>query len=149
MAVESLADVRQEPHTDPVLALIHDRTERGLLFFEEHGGEFVEVAPAIVRVPSRSSEGFYDVDTHSEECPCPDFEYRTSKHGVGCAHVYGVAIGRARRAAVRRARRCDGCAGLFRTRALVEVHAEHVAFAPGVLEGQRYCQPCARAVGIL
>jgi hypothetical protein len=59
MAVKSLADSPQEPQTrtehDPILALIHDRTERGLRFFQEYGGEFVEVA-----------------------CQCDDYSFRVS-----------------------------------------------------------------------
>jgi hypothetical protein len=82
MAVKSLANSLQEPQTrterDPILALIHDRTERGLRFFQEYGGEFVEVAPGIVRVPSRSGRGFYDVDTVNEKCQCGDYSFRVS-----------------------------------------------------------------------
>lgn len=132
-----------------VAELLRDRTARGLAFFEEHGGEFVEVAPNIVRVPSRSGDGFHDVDIEAESCPCPDYKHRTSKHEVGCAHVFGVAIARARRSAVRRAVPCGCCGGLFRSRVLVEVLAEHVDAGVLFAAGALVCRPCALAHEVL
>src|SRR4051794_37290893 len=77
---------------DEVLAMIRDRTERGFDYWQEFGHSFVEVKPGIVRVPSRSNDGqYYDVDVQAETCGCPDYVHRTSKHSVGCAHVFAVA----------------------------------------------------------
>ncbi len=99
--------------------------------------------------PVSLGRGLLRRESEREECPCPDYEHRTSKHGVGCAYVYGVAIAATRRRAVREARSCDGCGRCFRNAGLFAVHAEHIAYGHNVLVGVRYCRPCAQATGVL
>jgi hypothetical protein len=137
------------------------RAERALKLYEDRGHLIHQFGTGLYRVPSCSGKGFYTVDYLEERCTCPDFEYR----GEVCKHIYAVGISRAIRrsgvkvrtisaagaafkAAAKRCR-CCGCGERFASRELVAVGSELVAFGHEVLEGERYCKPCARRRGVL
>ena len=50
---------------------------------------------------------------------------------------------------IEKTRPCSGCGERFPRRELVEVHRDHEHFGYEVLEGERYCRPCARRHGVL
>ncbi len=135
-------------HHDEVADLIRDRTERGRLYFEEFGDQFVHLGRGIVRGPSRRDDGVtYTVDYGRETCDCPDFEYRTGPLGIGCAHIFGVAYGAAKRRTRRTRLACDGCGGMFPRRDLVELHeGSHDGMA--YFDGERLCSRCADNAGV-
>jgi len=60
-----------------------------------------------------------------------------------CKHIICATIARSKTAP------CSGCGGRFPNRETVEVGLEHVAHGHEVLEGQRYCRPCAHRRGVL
>jgi hypothetical protein len=92
----------------------------------------------LVPFTSEGGTSVFEVTLSPDSCECRDFDYR----GPGCKHVVAATIARAKSA------RCSGCGERFpRRRRLVEVGPEMTAFAE-VLEGQRYCRPCARRHGI-
>jgi hypothetical protein len=117
------------------------REQRGLALYRERG-DFIEmISSDFYLCPSQNGERFYHVDYRDETCDCPDHVH----HGVACKHVYAVGV----KLAKRRASRCDGCGCGSPASGLVEVGPEMVAMGDGVLEGQRYCRPCARRHGVL
>ena len=61
----------------------------------------------------------------------------------GAKHLYAATVARAKSAP------CAGCGERRPRRELVEVHPEHQDFGHEVLEGERYCRPCARHHGVL
>ena len=70
-----------------------------------------------------------------ESCECRDQGLR----GGRCKHIYAATVAKAKSAA------CAGCGGRLPRKALAEV-LEGDGF---VLEGERYCRPCARRDGLL
>lgn len=119
------------------------REMRGLKLYQEHGEEIrFDARERVWLVPSQSEgTSVYEVTLggRGEACECADFEHR----GAACKHIVAATIAKAKTA------RCSGCGGRFPRPALTEVHAEHQVFGHEILEGQRYCHPCARRHGVL
>ena len=69
------------------------REQRALALYREHGHLIEEVAPGFYLVPGQDGEHFYHVDYLTEECDCPDHQFRH----VTCIHIYREGIQQAKR----------------------------------------------------
>ena len=133
MIDQSLAD---SPHPST-------REQRGLQLYREHADE-ITFSGGVWLVPSQhDATSVYEVTigTKGESCECRDFEFNGDRQP--CKHIRAATIARAKSA------RCDGCGEVRRRREMVEVGPEQAKMSLEVREGERYCSPCARRVGVL
>jgi len=114
------------------------RELRGLALYREHQDQIrFDARDHVWLVPSQNdATSVYEVRLgRRESCECRDF----SRHGAACKHVFAATIARSKTAA------CSGCGERRPHRDLVEAMEDDL----GVFEGERYCRPCARRVGVL
>jgi len=115
------------------------REQRGLELARLRGDEIWRCGPHVWRVPSSSSEAVYLVDLKHEACPCED--RRLGLLGRTCKHLFAARVIRAKSA------ECASCGSWQRTREMVEVGPETAN--EDAAEGERFCQRCAPAHGVL
>ena len=116
------------------------RLERGLELYREHAVAIrFDAAERVWLVPSASDGGtsVYEVTIgrKGESCEYRDF----ARHGAACKHVFAATVARSKTAG------CSGCGERHPHRALLEATEDDL----GVLEGERFCPPCAARVGVV
>ena len=113
--------------------------EKGKILARRYGGVDARLV-GVWLVPSTSEGGtsVFEVTLSLESYECRDHEHR----GPGCKHVVAATIARAKSA------RCSGCGERFPRRRLVEVGPEEASWGY-TLEGEMYCEACARRAGVL
>jgi len=115
------------------------REQRGLALYREHADAIrFDAAERAWLVPSQhDATSVYEVTIgrRGESCECADFEHR----GAACKHVFAATIALSKTAA------CSGCGERHPHRDLLEATEDDL----GVFEGERFCPPCARCVGVL
>ncbi len=132
MAEVILADLIRNPES---------RLGRAVLLFEEHGHEVEAIGGGVYLVPSSNGTTYYRVDYRNETCNCPDAGFHPE---VSCKHVLMLGISLAKRR-FRRALPCAACGSRFPRKELVEVSEDTAT----VSAGERVCEPCGRAHGVL
>lgn len=120
---------------------ITTREERGIALAQEHFEEIVKVRPWTLSVSSSDGSKAYEVNLKHETCSCPDAVNRPK--GEACKHVFAVRWVKANTSG------CAGCGVRFLHRDLIEVGSEVATFGHDAWEGDHYCRPCARRVGVL
>ncbi len=118
----------------------HPRLLAGVDLARERMADFRALGGGIWEVPS-SSGGTYRVDYRSQECTCPDYQYRhRDDAGYRCKHIIAVGF------VLGTTAECAGCGNRFRHRDLHEVVAGDPRWAGDLplsyFEGDLLCDEC-------
>lgn len=113
------------------------REDRGIALAKERFDAIVKIRPWTWRVPSRSSDGSYEVNLKHESCSCPD----RPPQGERCLHVHALEY------LLKKSGQCTGCRHRFWWRELIEVTEDHESLTFFV--GDTLCFECAMATGVL
>jgi hypothetical protein len=158
--VDTTTVAHPAPPTNP-----NARAERALELYRARVEEISSLGEDNFEVPSCTGRGLYIVryGGEVESCTCKDFEIR----GEACKHLLAVGIAHARRRsgvkvvstlavaagdpfkAASKTAECAGCGKRSAHGDVVEIGPELLTFGIKVLEGERYCRPCARRRGVL
>lgn len=124
------ASIRTTPEVVP-----NARAERDLSLYRERGDQIQTLGEDVFGVPSCTDRKVYPLR----------YARRSGVKGIS---TLAVAAGDPFKAASKMTS-CAGCGDRFSRRDMIEVGDEDLVFGHEVLEGERYCRPCARRRGVL